>query len=147
MLLQLSFKLILSYNNRHVLVGYVGEKCHLASSLDSYGELSLVESAGAGNTSGKDLSSLGNELSELSYVLVINSVNLILTEDANLLSSVVRTEGTRRIIHFLIQFLSNSRFLYFARYSESHIGRTGAYQKGRSASFVISSNPPASALV
>ena len=87
------------------LVGYVGEKCHLASSLDSYGELSLVKSAGAGYTSGEDLSSLGNELSELCYILVIDSVNLILAEDANLLSSVHGTEGrTLSIvsIHFWI---------------------------------------------
>ena len=52
-----------------------------------------MKSAVAGNTSGEDLSSLGNKLSELSYVLVIDSLNLILAEDANLLSSVVRTEG------------------------------------------------------
>jgi hypothetical protein len=75
-----------------LLVGNVGEKCHLACSLDSYGELSLVKSAVAANTSGKDLSSLGNELSELSYVLVINVRNLILAEDANFLSSVVLAE-------------------------------------------------------
>ena len=85
-----------------LLVGNVGEKCHLASSLNSYGELSLVKSAVAGNTSGEDLCSLGNELSELCNILVINVVNLILTEDANLLSSVHRTEGTLSIvsIHF-----------------------------------------------
>ncbi len=81
------------------LVGNVGKKCHLASPLDSYGELSLVESASAGYTSGKDLCSLGNELSELSNVLVINTVYLILAEDANLLSSVHRTVGTRSIFH------------------------------------------------
>ena len=51
-----------------------------------------MKSASAGYTSGEDLSSLGDELSELSYVLVINAVNLVLTEDANLLSSVHRTE-------------------------------------------------------
>ena len=86
-----------------VLVGYVGKKCHLASSLNSYGELSLVKSASAGNTSGEDLCSLGNKLSELSGILVIDVRNLILTEDANLLSSVHRTEsGTLCIvsIHF-----------------------------------------------
>ena len=71
------------------LVGYVGEKCHLASSLDSCSKLSLVKSASAGNTSGEDLSSLGNELSELCNILVINVVNLILAEDANLLSSIL----------------------------------------------------------
>ena len=46
----------------------------------------------AGNTSGEDLSSLGNKFSKLSYVLVINTVNLVLTEDANLLSSVHGSE-------------------------------------------------------
>ena len=75
------------------LVGYVRKKCHLASSLDSYRKLSLVKSAVAGNTSGEDLRSLGNELSELSSILVINVCNLVLAEDANLLSSVHRTEG------------------------------------------------------
>ena len=82
-----------------LLVGYVGKKCHLASSLNSYGELSLVKSASAGNTSGKDLCSLGNKLSELCGILVIDVRNLILTEDANLLSSVHRTEsGTLCIV-------------------------------------------------
>ena len=74
------------------LVGNVGEKCHLASSLDSYGELSLVKSAVAGNTSGENLSSLRYKSLELSYILIVDSVNLVLTEDANLLSSVHRTE-------------------------------------------------------
>ena len=74
------------------LVRYVGEKCHLSCSLDSYVELSLVKSASAGYTSGEDLSSLGDELSELSYVLIIDTVNLVLTEDANLLLSVHGTE-------------------------------------------------------
>ena len=60
-----------------------------------------MKSASAGYTSGEDLSSLGNELSELCYVLVIDAVNLILAEDANLLSSVHRTEGgTLSIVSF-----------------------------------------------
>ena len=62
-----------------------------------------MKSASTGYTSGKDLSSLGDELSELSYVLVINIVNLVLAEDTNLLSSMSRTEGrTRGIVslHF-----------------------------------------------
>ena len=77
----------------YILVGYIGKKCHLACSLDSSGELSLVKSTSAGYTSGEDLCSLGNELSELSNVLVIDSLNLVLAEDTNLLSSVVRTES------------------------------------------------------
>ena len=60
-----------------------------------------MKSAVAANTSGEDLSSLGNELSELCYVLVIDIRNLILAEDANFLSSVNRTEsGTLDIILF-----------------------------------------------
>ena len=60
-----------------------------------------MKSASSGYTSGEDLSSLGNELSELSYVLVIDIVNLVLAEDTNLLSSMSRTEGrTRRIVSF-----------------------------------------------
>ena len=83
------------------LVGYVGKKSHLTSSLNSSGKSSLVKSAVTGNSSGENLRSLGNELSELSYVLVIDLAYLVLAEDANLLSSVHRTEGgTRRIVSF-----------------------------------------------
>ena len=58
-----------------------------------------MKSAVAGNTSGEDLSSLGNELSELVYILVINLRYLVLAEDANLLSSVHGTEsGTLCIV-------------------------------------------------
>ena len=74
------------------LVRYVGEKSHLTCSFNSYGELSLVKSAVARNTSGENLRTLGDELSELCYVLVINICNLVLAEDANLLSSVHGTE-------------------------------------------------------
>ena len=61
-----------------------------------------MKSASAGYTSGEDLSSLRDELSELSYVFVVDSVYFVLAEDANLLSSVHRTEGTLSIvsIHF-----------------------------------------------
>ena len=84
-----------------ILVGNVGKKCHLASSLDSYGELSLVKSTVAGYTSGENLCSLRGELSKLSDILVIDLGYLILAEDANLLSSVHRTErGTLCIISF-----------------------------------------------
>ena len=83
---------------RFKLVGHVGKKSHLSSSLDSGGELSLVKSAGTGYASGEDLCSLGNELSELCNILVIDSLYLILAEDANLLSSVNRAEGALSIV-------------------------------------------------
>ena len=83
-----------------------------------------MKSAVAGNSSGKDLSSLGNELSELSYILVINSVNLILAEDANLLSSVVLTECRTIIVFHEFYHLSDSRFLYYTHHSEPSGERT-----------------------
>jgi len=45
-----------------------------------------MHSAGTGNTSGKDLSSLGNELTELACILVIDCGYLVGAELANLLS-------------------------------------------------------------
>ena len=60
-----------------------------------------MKSASAGNTSGEDLSALGDELSELCDILVVDLVYLILAEDANLLSSVYRAErGTLCIVSF-----------------------------------------------
>ena len=114
----------------YILVRYVGEKCHLSCSLDSYVELSLVKSASAGYTSGEDLSSLGDELSELSYVLVIDTVNLILAEDTNLLSSVHGAEvGTGRIVsfHFDSQtFLTHDFYIAYATVSRAAYGRSAS---------------------
>ena len=110
------------------LVGYVGEKCHLSCSLDSYVELSLMKSASTGYTSGEDLSSLGNELSEFSGILVIDVRYLILTEDTNLLSSVHRTEGgTRRIVSFHLDsqtFLTHDFYITSVIVSRITDGRT-----------------------
>ena len=53
-----------------------------------------MKSASAGNTSGENLSALGNEFSELNNILVIDLGYFVLTEDANLLLLVHRTEGS-----------------------------------------------------
>ena len=143
---------LLCFCYQTLLVGNVGKKCHLASSLDSCGKLSLVKSAGAGNTSGEYFCALGNELSELCYVFVIDIVYLILTEDANLLSSVHgAVSGTLCVIPFHLNrpFTFPTRFFYiFTRRSESCEGRRNSYkpyQKGRVSSLGISSKlaPPA----
>ena len=102
-ILYFRFKLGLSYNKIPKLVGNVGKKSHLTSSLNCNGELSLVKSAVAAYTSGENLCSLRDELSELCDILVVDVSNLILAEDTNLLSSVVLTVcGTLSIvsIHF-----------------------------------------------
>jgi hypothetical protein len=43
--------------------------------------------AGAGNSSGKNLASLADELSELCRILVVDEINLVCAENADLLSS------------------------------------------------------------
>ena len=121
-----SFESDLHLYQQLILVGNVGKKSHLTCSLNSNGELSLVKSAVAAYTSGEDLCSLRDELSELSNVLVIDLGNLVLAEDANLLSSVVRTEATAlRFVSFhLGNYLSDSRFLYCSHRSEPSGTRT-----------------------
>ena len=83
-----------------------------------------MKSAGAGNTSGEDLCSLGNELSELSGILVVDIVHFILAEDANLLSSVVLTECRTIIVFHEFYHLSDSQFLYYTHRSEPSDRRT-----------------------
>ena len=89
-----------------------------------------MKSASAGYTSGEDLSSLGDELSELSYVLVIDTVNLILAEDTNLLSSVHGAEvGTGRIVSFHLYsqtFLTHDFYIAYATVSRVAYGRSAS---------------------
>ena len=67
-------------------VGNVGKKSSLTSTLDSGVQLSLVLSAGAGDSSGKDLAALADELSQLSGVLIVDIIDLVSAEDTNLFS-------------------------------------------------------------
>jgi hypothetical protein len=78
----------------HKSVSNVGEKCNVTSTLDSVLKLALMLCAGAGDTAGKDLAALGDELAKASRILVINVVYLFLTENANLFSSAVSVCGT-----------------------------------------------------
>ena len=80
------------------LVADIGEKSHLTSTLDSGVQIALVLRASARNTAGQDLGTLGDELSQFGDIFVINRVNLVHAEEANLLLSVRRTEGTRVIV-------------------------------------------------
>ena len=110
------------------LVGDVGKKSDVASALDSYCELSLVLCACAGDSSGKDLSALADELSQL-CILVINVCYLVCAKDTNLFSLAVGTEGTCCAFS-LIHFVNPPINLVVPL----------SYQKGRSSSVLISSN-------
>ena len=96
------------------LFGNVGQQRDGTRALDGDGELTLVTGTGAGHTAGKDLGALRNELSQLRNILVINAVNLVYTEDANLLLSVYRAEGTCIFVisvHETVQNLSDPKIL------------------------------------
>ena len=56
----------------------------MACALDSNSELSLMLSAGAGNSSVKDLTSFGcNALSESYCILIVNVINVFCAEQAD----------------------------------------------------------------
>ena len=69
------------------LVSGIGDESDLSCSLDSCCKRSLVISAAACYSSGKDLSALGDILSQASDVLVIDLVDMIRAELADLLLS------------------------------------------------------------
>ena len=58
----------------------------MTGTLDSGGKLSLMSGALAGDSSGKNLRSVGDILMELGGVLVIYALNLIDAESAHLLA-------------------------------------------------------------
>ena len=68
-------------------VARVGKKSNVTGTLDSGGKLSLMSGAVAGDSSGKNLRSVGDILMELGGVLVIYALNLVDAERANLLAA------------------------------------------------------------
>ena len=76
------------------LVSNVRQKCDLSCALDCGVQFALMLCAGARNSSGQDLAALADELSQLCGILVVDEINLICTENADLLSSAY--DGTLR---------------------------------------------------
>jgi hypothetical protein len=69
------------------------ESC-MTCTLDSGLKLTLMLSAGAGNTAGKDLAALADELAKARCILVIDVADVLLAEDANLSAAAVSVCGT-----------------------------------------------------
>ena len=82
---------------RFDLVGNIGNKSDLSCALNSGGELSLMKSTVTGDTSGKNLRSFGEILSQSCDVLIVDVFNLFGAEKANFLLSA----GTERLLNFL----------------------------------------------
>lgn len=68
-------------------VADIRQQCYVTRTLDSDGQLALMLCAGAGNSSRKDLRALGDVLSQACYILVIDLVDVIGAELADLLTS------------------------------------------------------------
>jgi hypothetical protein len=67
-----------------LLVGGVGQERYVASALDGFGQHALVRSTGATDATRQDFPALGNEALQHLYILVINEVNLLAAEAADL---------------------------------------------------------------
>lgn len=82
----------------------------MSCALDSGGQLTLMLSAGAGNTTGNNLSAVGKVSSQTWNVLVVDVMNLIYTESANLFSAL----SAARSVVALSLFKSHSfQLLYY----------------------------------
>ena len=78
----------------------------MTRALNSYGDGSLMLRAVAGNSSGKNLTTLGNKSLKLVYILIINTGSgLIRTESANLLLSARHSLLHRSILIILFSVL------------------------------------------
>ena len=113
---------------RFDLVGNIGNKSDLSCALNSGGELSLMKSTVTGDTSGKNLRSFGEILSQSCDVLIVDVFNLFGAEKANFLLSA----GTERLLNFLDFFIHDEILLL----------QIIENQNGSSSSAEISSNEP-----
>ena len=65
----------------------------MTRTLNSGGQLTLMMRAGTGYTAGQNLSALRNKAAQLGDVLIVDGINLINAEAANLLASFAATTG------------------------------------------------------
>ena len=93
--------------SRFDLVGNIVNKSDLSCALNSGGELSLMKSTVTGDTSGKNLRSFGDILSQSCDVLIVDVFNLFGAEKANFLLSA----GTERLLKFLDFFINDEILL------------------------------------
>ncbi len=83
------------------LVSNEGQKSCLTSTLDSCVKLTLVLCASSGNSSGKNFSSLADELSELYGILIVDISYLICAEDTNFLSLACNRARRTSVFYFI----------------------------------------------
>ena len=101
----------------HRLICGIRQKCNMTCSLDCRCKSSLMSCTGSGDSSGKNLASLGDISLESVNILVGNCLVLLSTEDANLLSSADHASPCGSLSSFLISLyrfiVSHYVFLLF----------------------------------
>ena len=95
-----------------VLVSYVRKKGNCSCTLNSCGNSSLVHSTGSCDPLRKDLASLGNVLSKLFYIFIIDGFSLICAELAYfLLSHAAAIRSLFVHVSYLLSLLERDIFL------------------------------------
>lgn len=81
------------YNRGLKLLCSIRQQSDVTSTLDSLGQLTLMQGTGTSHTTRQDLATLGHVSLQLCYVLIINSLNLIYTERTNLSAATAAAIG------------------------------------------------------
>ena len=77
-----------------VLVVGIGQKCNLTSSLNGFGQFSLMLCTSAGNASGKNFTTLGNVFTQGGDIFVINCFHFINAKRTNFSSGLSGSEAS-----------------------------------------------------
>lgn len=83
----------------------------MSCTLNSGSKLSLMLSTSTGNTSGKDLGSLGETLSDPEGILIIDMLYLVSAESTNLLP-LLRTERLLNLGSYLFVVIQSNNLLF-----------------------------------
>ena len=102
------------------LVADIRKQSDVSCSLDSNCELTLMVSASACYTSGKNLSSLGHALSELSEILIIDLLDSVSTEHTNLLAGLLRRTGISFLFHDFSSYRNKVKLVFLRTERRRH---------------------------
>ena len=79
------------------LFGHVGQQSDGARALDGGGQLTLMLGAGAHHAAGQDLAALAGEAAKFHDILIIDALNLVYAERANLPARLAATRTAHTI--------------------------------------------------
>jgi hypothetical protein len=90
------------FKSRMKSVAAEGQKCEMTRTLNRDSQLTLMMCAGSGNTAGKNLSALGNVTAQFCNILVVNGLDFVNAEAADLSAAFASTGTIIFISHEII---------------------------------------------